>query len=445
MASRINPTPLFALIVCVLFTVVFAIMAIVKTNQVKDFEEGGGSIPALAKKVHDKRVAIAGAEADIADRKAALYRLDLQADSLRLYYGDDEILAGIATADEPGGTVKGQPVKWKDSSWKMVSDEVALSAKYLDALHTEYGSPDRQTFPHIEDAIAQRKSELKDVLKNIADQDAAFQADRDRLQAQLEDLTAKRDKNERLMKEDSSRRLTLINQLEDRIRELLELDLHWLIERQDNKEDGKVIGKAGLLPDGNVLRVDAALGRVVIDQGAQEKIFPGLRFEVFNFDHGAYITKGMIEVIEVDQTISTCRLLNQTDDVHQPIGPGDYIGNPVFNAKKPKVFVVAGEFKHYDKADLETFIRRTGGIVTDKLGPGVDYLVAGERSDRQQADARQYQILAMRETDLLEYVQTTFAPSDGTEATDAAPAPAPAADAPAPDASATAPDAAPGK
>jgi hypothetical protein len=50
--------------------------------------------------------------------------------------------------------------------------------------------------------------------------------------------------------------------------------------------------------------------------------------------------------------------------------------------------VVAGEFKHYDKADLETFIRRTGGVVVDQLGPGCDYLVAGDRSDRQQADAR---------------------------------------------------------
>ncbi len=438
MASRINPIPLFALIICVIFTLVFAIAVFAKNGQIKDIEEGSNSIAALTKKVREKRLTIAGLEQDIKERQQVLYRLDLQADALRLYYGDEELKASVATADETGGTVDGKQVQWKQSTWKMVSDEVALSAKYLDSLHTEYASDERQKFPHIEEAIASRHSELKDVIKKIADQDAAFQADRDRLQAQLEQLTAEKDKNEKKMKEDASRRLTRINQLEDRIRELLELDLHWLIDRD---KDGKVIGKAGLLPDGNVLRVDAALRRVVIDRGAKDKLFPGLRFEVFNFDHGGYLSKGMIEVIEVDQEIATCRLLRQDDEVHQPIGPGDYIGNPVFNSKRPKVFVVAGEFKHYDKADLETFIRRTGGVVADTLGPGCDYLVAGDRSDRQQADARQYQILAMREEDLLDYVQTTFAPTSGTDATaPAAAAPAAGGDAnPPPPAAADAP------
>jgi hypothetical protein len=437
-ASRINPIPLFALIICVIFTLVFAIAVFAKNGQIKDIEEGSNSIAALTKKVREKRLTIAGLEQDIKERQQVLYRLDLQADALRLYYGDEELKASVATADETGGTVDGKQVQWKQSTWKMVSDEVALSAKYLDSLHTEYASDERQKFPHIEEAIASRHSELKDVIKKIADQDAAFQADRDRLQAQLEQLTAEKDKNEKKMKEDASRRLTRINQLEDRIRELLELDLHWLIDRD---KDGKVIGKAGLLPDGNVLRVDAALRRVVIDRGAKDKLFPGLRFEVFNFDHGGYLSKGMIEVIEVDQEIATCRLLRQDDEVHQPIGPGDYIGNPVFNSKRPKVFVVAGEFKHYDKADLETFIRRTGGVVADTLGPGCDYLVAGDRSDRQQADARQYQILAMREEDLLDYVQTTFAPTSGTDATaPAAAAPAAGGDAnPPPPAAADAP------
>jgi NAD-dependent DNA ligase len=82
----------------------------------------------------------------------------------------------------------------------------------------------------------------------------------------------------------------------------------------------------------------------------------------------------------------------------------------VFSTKRPKVFFVSGEFKTHNKEDLEMFIRQTGGIVRDKLSPGVDYLIAGDRSDKDQDNAREYQIQAMTEAQLLKYVRRAFQP-----------------------------------
>jgi hypothetical protein len=59
---------------------------------------------------------------------------------------------------------------------------------------------------------------------------------------------------------------------------------------------------------------------------------------------------------------------------------------------------------------LEIFIKRSGGLIVQKLGPGVDFLVAGNRSEREQAQAREYQVLGMKESQLLKYVQPLFVP-----------------------------------
>jgi hypothetical protein len=417
-ATRINPVPLTALIVCVIFTLAFTVLVIVKSGDVRKYYEGDPErasfkpIPALQKEVNEKRNKIDAAEKAIALRRNELYRLDLTGNVQRLYYADGEMVGGVATPGNERAEIRGQDRKLKDSTWLQTRDLLALSVKYMEGLKQEYEGPERQNFPQLDEAIKKRQDELKDVLRKISDQEAAFQADRDRLASQLESLTKERDNVDKKRREDQGRRLTQINQLEDRIRELLELDIHWMVDRD---KDGKIVGKAGLEPDGNVLEADGEYDKVVIDRGARDHIFPGLLFEVFTYNRGAYLTKGRVEVIKVEDQISVCRMLNQVDRRTNPISQGDFIGNPVFDARKPKVFVIIGnEFRHYNKEDLEVFIRRAGAVVVPTLGPGCDFLVTDERSETgrsiELAKARQYQVLAMREDDLLEYVQTTFAP-----------------------------------
>jgi hypothetical protein len=380
-----------ALIICVILTLVFTILVIIKSGDVRRIQEGDPekasykSIEKLRTEVKEKQNRIKDALKGIDLRRQELYRLDLQGNVQRLYYDEGELIGGVATPGSNTADIRGQNVKLKESSWSLTSDLIAMDAKYMEGLKAEYESAERQGFPPLDAAIKKRQEELKEVLKKISDQDAAFNADKERLTTQLDQLTADRDKVEKKTRDDASVRLSHINQLEDRIRELLELDLHWMVDR--DIKSGRIIGKAGLDPDGTVVQADGLNLKVIINRGAKDHVFPGLLFEVFNYDRGAYVDKGRVEVIEVQEGISTCRMILQTNAKQNPIGSGDYVGNPVFDARKPKVFVVAGE-----------------------------------RSDHEQAAARQYQILAMREDDLLGYVQTTFPPKADKAAAPAAPA-----------------------
>ena len=79
-------------------------------------------------------------------------------------------------------------------------------------------------------------------------------------------------------------------------------------------------------------------------------------------------------------------------------------------ADAPRSCTKTPEFMHYNKSDIEGFIRATGGVVAEELGPNCAFLVAGERSEIEQASARQFQILALKEDTLLNFVQKSFAP-----------------------------------
>ncbi|MBA3709134.1 MAG: hypothetical protein H0W83_09990 [Planctomycetes bacterium] len=441
MASRINPVPLGALILCVILTLAFTVLVFVKSSDVRRYQEGDPeqakfkSIPALLKEVNDKRLRLENAQKGIQLRQNELYQLDLKGNIHRLYYSDGELLGGVATPNNDHADIRGENRKLKDSTWVLTRDLIALSVKHMDSLKAEYEGPERQNFPPLDEAIKKRQDEMREVLKKINEQKTAFETDKDRLNAQLEALNAEKDKTDKKARDDKGTRETHINHLEERIRELLELDTHWMIDRDKN---GKIIGKAGLEPDGSILQADGQYRKAIIDRGARDHVFPGLLFEVFTYDRGAYLAKGRVEVIEVQDQISTCRMIVQGDPRTNPISRGDFIGNPVFDARKPKVFFVDGEFTRYNKEDLESFIRRTGGIIVPALGPGVDFLVAGTRAEASLAKSRQYQILAMKEEDLLDYVQTTFEPKADKKALAKAAAPAPAPAEAAPDAAAPA-------
>ena len=159
-----------------------------------------------------------------------------------------------------------------------------------------------------------------------------------------------------------------------------------------------------------MLEVNPTSPHLIINLGTSDRVVPGLLFEVFQYERGRYVEKGMVEVVQTQAQIATCRVLSVVDPRKAPLSKNDYISNPVFSIKRPKVFVVSGEFKTHNKEDLEMFIRQTGGIVREKLSPGVDILVAGERSDKDQDNAREYQVQAMTEVQLLKYIRRDFKP-----------------------------------
>ncbi len=401
MAQTMNPGLIGAAVLCFALTVAFAGGVFSKSGDLTRLRDGDPARPTAdtVPKMLDARAALRR-EIDALDRDVQLRthereRADVDLGRHLVYWKEQELLGGISTPGNESGTIRGEQQKLKEHRLAMARFALEESGRRLEALKTEYQSDVRQSFPQLDKSIASRNAELQTVNQRISEQDALFQKDRTALAERLDTLKTESDKFGKDQATERSRRQTRITQLEDRIRQLLELDLKWLTE---------------IDTVGTVLSVEDRSSRAIIDLGQSERAFPGLIFEVFSYEKGAYVEKGMLEVIEVKAGISVCRILSQKDRRLHPLAKDDRIGNPTFNPRRPKTFVVAGEFERYNKGDLESFIRRSGGIVVQKLGPGVDFLVAGARSEREQSSAREYQILGMKEEQLLKYVLPQFAP-----------------------------------
>lgn len=393
---KVQPLLISILIILVVFTLVFTGLVINESNQITEMVEGGEdargtTVPKLKDEVNSLKLKIRGHEEAIEVRKREIRRADLELAKSRYLIVGDKVIAGVASHDET--EIDGKPLP--DSSWVLTRTLVATSQKDTESLKAEHESQIRQKFEKLDQAVANRQDELQAVLKRINDQEGAFREDQDRLNQQIETLGVEKEKAEKANREDYSRRATRIGQLEDQIRDLLELELRWLTD---------------LEPEGRILEVNPTSPHVIISLGASDRVVPGLLFEVFQYDRGQYLEKGMIEVVQTQAQIATCRVLNVKDPRKLPLSQNDYIGNPVFSTRRPKVFVVSGEFKTHNKEDLEMFIRQTGGIVREKLSPGVDILVAGERSDKDQDNAREYAVHAMTEAQLLKYIRRDYAP-----------------------------------
>ena len=393
---KIHPILISILVLLVIFTLAFTFLVIRESNQITGIMEGseemtGPTLGKLKSEHDDLTIKIRSAEEAVALRKREVYRADLDLARHRYYLAGNRVVNGIATPEQT--EADGRPLG--DSAWALSRTLIAISQRDMDALKQEHESPIRQKFDKLESASANRQDELQAVLKRINDQEGAFREDQDRLTAQVETLNTEKANAEKTNREDYSRRETKIGQLEDKIRDLLELELRWLKD---------------LEPEGRLLEVNSTSAHVVINIGASDRVVPGMIFEVFQYNRGNYVEKGLLEVVQTQAQISTCRVLSVIDNRKNPLSQNDYIGNPVFSTRRPKVFVVSGEFKTHNKEDLEMFIRQTGGIVREKLSPGVDVLIAGERSDKDQDHAREYNVFAMTEDQLLKYIRRDFKP-----------------------------------
>jgi NAD-dependent DNA ligase len=393
---KIHPILISILVLLVIFTLAFTFLVIRESNQITAIIDGGeGSAGPTLGKLKDEHddltIKIRVAEEAVALRKRELYRADLELAKYRYYLAGNKVINGIATPEQ--AEADGHPLS--DSSWALTRSLVAISQRDMEALKQEHESPARQKYDKLEAAVSSRQEELQAVLKRINDQEGAFKEDQNRLEAQVTTLNTEKEKTGIANREDYSRRETRIGQLEDKIRDLLELELHWLKD---------------LEPEGHVLEVNPTSPHVVINLGASDRVVPGMIFEVFQYNRGSYVEKGLLEVVQTEPQISTCRVLSVIDNRKNPLSQNDYIGNPVFSTRRPKVFVVAGEFKTHNKEDLEMFIRQTGGIVREKLSPGVDVLIAGDRSDKDQDNAREYNVFAMTEAQLLKYIRRDYKP-----------------------------------
>jgi hypothetical protein len=404
-ATKTPPSSWIALIVLAFLTIAFGLAFQVKNTAVREATEGGETVSqddSLNGRLAAERAAQAELQRNRAASAAQRRLLDAAGQDLvrhRTTYSLDQLISATATASRDRETILGTEVPSKLSPWRMTADLVAARTAGAQTLLSSVTADDAGRFAPLENAIEKRRTDMNTVLTDINAQDQRFKADQETLNGQMAALDKEKEEVERIGRDDKGRRQTRINQLEDDIRRLLELDLSFVSE---------------ILPCGTILEVAERGDRCIIDLARRDRIVPGMLFLVFTYDKGRFLEKGMVEVIRTTGTLSECRVTGLIDPRHQPLARGDRIGNPVYNPSKPPVFMFAGEFSEYNKADLAQFVRATGGTVVDRLQPGVDFLVVrgdlNDRSDKERALAREYQILAITERQLLRFVRPAFAP-----------------------------------
>ncbi len=157
-------------------------------------------------------------------------------------------------------------------------------------------------------------------------------------------------------------------------------------------------------PDGAIMSSAADHGYVVIDRGLRHNLRTGVRFTVFTKRGGKNVEKGVIEVVRVDETIATARVVSEAR-TNDPLIAGDLLHNPVYDPHKRMAFLVVGAFKRFNKAELERFITDAGGLVGRELGVDVDFLVAGAETQAQVDHAVRLGISVLSEEQLLEYMR----------------------------------------
>lgn len=396
-SSSLNPMSVMVLILLVMMTLVFTLLFVMSSNSVTRTLEGDPEqadrrdpIDKIQKEVDNLAGRVEVAKDAIAVREREINRLEVDLTKFRVFHTGDQVLASFQGEDLTHG---GTPYKAKQSNWVMARDYVAEVNARLKSHRDEHESPARQENPAMQEQIDQRAQEQQAVLTRSSEMDKQFKEDEEKLIALKDELEKKKAAVEKQRRTDYGVRASDINKKEDSIRTLLELELRWVKE---------------LEADGQILQVASQHQFVVIDFGKRDRAFPGLILEVFQHEKGRYIAKGRLEVIDVQEQVATCRIISELQPNQRPISVGDFVANPVFDRTGTKVFVLAGEFKQYNAENLAAFIRASGGEVREKLSPGVDFLVAGDRSDRQQDAAREYQVQAMTEAQLLSFVQTTF-------------------------------------
>jgi len=139
-------------------------------------------------------------------------------------------------------------------------------------------------------------------------------------------------------------------------------------------------------PDGKVILVDDSTSVIRINLGADDRVYRGLTFSVY--DKGAGIPrdgkpKAEVEVFAVDKKVCAARITSS--ERKNPIHVDDLIANLIWDSNKENSFVIAGDFDidgngtvDYDASGkIEALIRKWGGGVTEDVSARTDYVILG--------------------------------------------------------------------
>jgi NAD-dependent DNA ligase len=185
-------------------------------------------------------------------------------------------------------------------------------------------------------------------------------------------------------------------QLDARVSEL-ESRVRQLTQEQD-------LASREFKSDGQIIASESANGFVVINRGHAQNLRNGTKFTVFNRRGGRTVSKGLVQIISVDEQIATARVIDESDK-NDPLIVGDHLHNPVYDPDKIKHFAIRGDFLRYSKEELGEFIKDSGGVVDPAISISTDYLVAGTSAQKSLDQASKLGVSILSEDQLLDFVR----------------------------------------
>ncbi|WP_372364485.1 hypothetical protein [Candidatus Uabimicrobium sp. HlEnr_7] len=161
--------------------------------------------------------------------------------------------------------------------------------------------------------------------------------------------------------------------------------------------------------DGQVVFSNPLSNAIYIDLGRKNKIFRGLKFDVFRLaERGEKEFKGRIEVKRVMDKISEAVVVSQIDEM-DPLVNGDVIVNPIFNQNKPMYLSFTDNRLEKPRlAQLVKDVQEVDGIVEKKVTSKTNFVVIDNDKKGQEHEnytsAVKFKIPLMDERTLLKYV-----------------------------------------
>jgi len=135
------------------------------------------------------------------------------------------------------------------------------------------------------------------------------------------------------------------------------------------------VSRRASTPDGSVLSAAGDIGVVWLDRGHNQRVTPGMEFEVRNATTKA--VKGRVRVQRTEENRSEAKILSQADK-YDPIHTDDLIFNAVYDPNRTPVAALLGNgFGRYDADDLRAMLKAVGVEVRDGVTNETDMLLLG--------------------------------------------------------------------
>lgn len=285
---------------------------------------------------------------------------------------------------------------------KILKEGIYELEKDIDSKKTEYNNIKDKLSAHL-DELSREKGNLEEKYTTFIDKVIG--------QKEVALESKEKFKEERRKSEDQLRvkRVDYENLVSKKIGDIKLLQAEKYGGQEKRISEPKLFDAAKEFVDGEVVFGDALSNTIYINLGRKNKIFRGLKFDVFRLvDKGEKEFKGRIEVKRVMDKISETMIIEQVNQT-DPIVSGDVIINPIFSENRP-IYATFTE-DNLTKPRIEKLIqdiREVGGVVENKVTSRTNLVIIDNENKgiehENYEDAVKFQIPLVDEKTLMKYI-----------------------------------------